>query len=325
MNKRHFLHTLGATPLLLAGLTSHASDTWPSKPVRLIVPFPPGGGTDIVARLVGRKLSEALRQGVLIDNRPGGSTIIGADAVAKAAPDGYTLLLSGSSTYTVNPATRSKLPYDTFRDLIPIAIVARTPLVLLVAHNAPWQTLDDLVSAAKARPGAANYATFGNGSAPHLAGELLAAAAGIKLQDVPHKGGPQATLAVLAGDIHISIDTVAGAVPQIKAGKLRALSVFGPTRASLLPDVSTMTELKLPGATFDGWYGLAAPAQTPSHVIERLHRETRTVMSDPTLQSQLLSQGMEPVFVEASAMRAQMEREIGRYRELAQRAGMVVE
>lgn len=325
MKLRHILLAFTISSLAMANHAAFASDVWPERSVRLVVPFPPGGGTDIVARVVGVKLSEGLKQSVVIDNRPGGSTIIGADAVAKAAPDGYTLLLSGSSTYTVNPATRSKLPYDTFKDLVPIAIVARTPLVLLVANNSPWSTLDDLVAAAKARPGSINYATFGNGSAPHLAGELLSAAAGIKLQDVPFKGGPQAALAVLSGDLHISIDTVAGAVAQVKAGKMKALAVFGPSRASLLPDVRTMTEHQLPAATFDGWYGLAAPAHTPVKVIERLHRVTQAAMRDAETQHRLLGQGMEPVFIEANAMRAQMESEITRYRALAQKAGMVVE
>lgn len=172
-----------------------ANEQWPNKPIRMVVPFPPGGGTDIVARSVGRKLAAALKQSVVIDNKPGAATVIGADAVAKAQPDGYTLLLSGSSTYTVNPAIRPKMPYDTCRDLVPIAIVAKTPLVLLVSQSSPWNTLGDLITAAaKEQPRTVSYATFGSGSAAHLAGEMLAAAAGIQLQDVPYKGGPQATM-----------------------------------------------------------------------------------------------------------------------------------
>ncbi|WP_422823222.1 Bug family tripartite tricarboxylate transporter substrate binding protein [Variovorax ureilyticus] len=305
--------------------TAQAQEAWPTKPIRLVVPFPPGGGTDLVARALGQKLGERLKQPVVIDNRPGASTIIGTDAVAKAAPDGYTLLLSGSTSFTVNPALRAKLPYEPMRDLAPIAIVARTPLVLVVAQNAPWKTVDQLVAAAKAKPQGIRYATFGTGSGPHLAGELFALAAGIKLQDIPYKGSAQSTLAAISGEIDIDIDTVATVAPHIQAGKLRALGIVGASRSSLLPDVKTLAEQKLPDATFDAWYGFAAPAKTPAPVVERLARELTAVMADPALQAQLKAQGMEPAAIGAAAFRSQMESEIARYRALAHRAGIAME
>ena len=325
MNKRYFLQALAIAATVLVPAITPAQEPWPAKPIRLVVPFPPGGGTDLIARAMGQRLGERLKQPVVIDNRPGASTTIGADAVAKAAPDGYTLLLSGSTTFSVNPALRAKLPYEPLRDLAPIAIVARTPLVLVVAQNAPWKTVDQLIASAKARPQGIRYATFGAGSGPHLAGELFALAAGVKLQDIPYKGSAQATLAVISGEIEVDIDTVATVAPHIKAGKLRALGIVGASRSSLLPDVKTLAEQKLPDATFDAWYGVAAPAKTPAPVAERLSRELKAVMADPDLQSRLRAQGMEPVAIGAAEFRSQMESEIARYRALAHRAAIAIE
>ncbi|MDA7415843.1 tripartite tricarboxylate transporter substrate binding protein [Xenophilus arseniciresistens] len=302
--------------------TLHAQEPWPAKPLKLVVPFPPGGGTDLVARAMGQKLAERLRQPVVIDNKPGAATIIGTDAVAKAPADGYTLLLSGSTSFSVNAALRAKLPYDPVKDLAPIAIVARTPLVLVVKADAPYQSVDALVAAAKAKPQSIRYASFGSGSGPHLAGELFALAAGAKLQEVPYRGSAQATLAVISGEIEMGIDTVAAVAPHIQSGKLRALGIVGASRSSLLPDVKTLAELKLPDATFDAWYGFAAPAGTPAPVLQRLSQEVRAVMADAALQKQLRTQGMEPVVIDAGTFRSQMEAEIARYLALAHRAGI---
>ncbi|MGY8566171.1 tripartite tricarboxylate transporter substrate binding protein [Paracidovorax citrulli] len=302
-----------------------AQEAWPARTVRVVVPFPPGGGTDLVARAISQRLGERLGQPVVVDNRPGAATAIGADAVAKAAPDGYTLLLSGSSTYTVNPALRSRLPYDPLRDLEPVMIVARTPLVLVVAARQPWRSVADLVRDARNRPGSIRYATFGPGSAPHLAGELFALATGTKLQDVPYRGSSQTTVAVIGGEIELGIDTVAAVAPHVRSGKLRALAIVGPGRASLLPDVVAMTETPWPDAVFDGWYAWSAPARTPQPVLARLASEIQAVLAEPGLRTQLRSQGMEPVSIGAAGFRQQMETEIGRYRALAHRAGIVVE
>jgi tripartite-type tricarboxylate transporter receptor subunit TctC len=211
------------------------------------------------------------------------------------------------------------------KDLAPIAIVARTPLVLVVGANAPWRSVDQLVAAAKARPQGIRYATFGAGSGPHLAGELFALAAGIKLQDVPYKGSAQSTLAVIGGEIEMGIDTVASVAPHVKSGKLRALGIVGAQRSSMLPDVQTLAEQKLPDATFDAWYGFAAPAATPAPVLQRLTRDVTATMTDPALQAQLRAQGMEPVTIGAAAFKTQMEGEISRYRALAHRAGIAPE
>ncbi|HEX7864980.1 MAG TPA: tripartite tricarboxylate transporter substrate binding protein [Variovorax sp.] len=325
ISRRRFGLLLSASAVLGIHAPVFAQGAWPDRPIRLVVPFSPGGGTDLVARAMGQTLSEHLGQPIVIDNKPGASTIIGTDAVAKAAPDGYTLLLSGSTSFSVNPALRTKLPYDMLRDLAPIAIVARTPLVLVVGKGTPWHSVADLVAAAKARPKSIRYATFGSGSAPHLAGELFALAAGVQLQDIPYKGSSQGAMAVIGGEIEVGIDTVASVAPHVRSGKLRALGIVGVTRSGMLPEVRTLAEQGLPDATFDGWYGFAAPARTPAPVIDKLARTVVAAMGNPALQAQLRAQGMEPVAIGAAAFRTQMEGEISRYRALAHRAGIVAE
>jgi len=197
--------------------------------------------------------------------------------------------------------------------------------VLVVNGSAPWHSVAELIAAAKAKPKGIRYATFGSGSGPHLAGELLALAAGVQLQDVPYKGSTQSAIALIGGEIEMGIDTVASVAPHVRSGKLRALSIVGATRSSLLPEVPTLAELKLPEATFDAWYGFAAPARTPQPVIDRLVRDVSATMAEPALQAQLRAQGMEPVVIGAAAFRSQMENEISRYRALAHRAGIAPE
>lgn len=320
-SKRAFLTLAAAGLLLPAGATT----PWPSRPVRLVVPFPPGGGTDIVARALGRRLGAGLGQSVVVDNKPGAATVIGTDAVAKADPDGHTLLLSGSSTYSVNPALRPKLPYDPVKDLAPVAVVARAPLALVVHAASPYRTLDDLVAQARRQPGTINYATFGTGSAPHLAGALLELAAGIRLQDIPYKGSAPALTGLIGGEIQMAVDTVAATAPHIRAGKLRALAIVGSVRSSELPDVATLADLKLPDANLDAWYAVAAPAGTPEPVLQRAQREISAAVRDPEVVSQLHAQALEPVFLGPAAMRSLIETEIARYRALAHRARIAVE
>ncbi|MDR6535352.1 tripartite tricarboxylate transporter substrate binding protein [Variovorax soli] len=320
-----FAHLFAAVALLAASGLAQAVDAWPAKAVKLVVPFTPGGGTDIVARGLGQKLAEQLGQPVVIDNKPGAATIIGADAVAKSQPDGYTLLVSGSTTYSVNAALRARLPYDPLKDLAPVAIIAKAPLVLVVNAGSPWRSVSELTAAAKARPQGIRYATFGSGTAPHLAGEMFAMAADVKLQDVPYKGSSQSTVALIGGEIEMVIDTVAAVAPHVRSGKLRALAIVGTTRSSTLPEVPTMTELKLPDATFEGWYGLAAPAGTPGPVLQKLTAAVGAAMADKRLQDQFRAQGMEPVMIGAAPFRSLMESEISRYRALAHRAGIAAE
>ena len=334
MKRRASLTLLLATCGALAAMASSAqqpssadtaSTAWPQRPIRLVVPFPPGGGTDAVARALAQKLATRLGSPVVVDNKPGASTIIGTESVVKADPDGYTLLVSGSTSYTVNAALRPKLPYDPIKDLAPVAIVAKAPLVIVVNASSPHKDLASLLAAAKAAPKTINYATFGSGSAPHLVGSLLEQTTGVRLQDVPYRGSAQAMMGLMGGEIQMAIDTVASAAQHVRAGKLRALAIAGNERARALPDVPTVKELKLADAAFDGWYAISAPARTPASIVAKLLKEVDGAMRAPQLQEQIRAQGMEPVFIGPKPMHAAMEDEIGRYRALAWRAKIVVE
>lgn len=276
----------------------------------------------MVARTLGDKLQTRLGQPVIIDNRPGASTMIGASAVAKAAPDGYTLLLSGSSTFSVLPALKSQLPYDPKRELTPIAIVARTPLVMVAGPATNIRSLADLISLAKNKPNELTYSTFGPGSVSHLAGELFAHEAGVKLLAVPYKGGSPATLAALSGEVTFTIDTLASATPHIKSGKLRPLAIVGPSRVGTIPDVPTMAELNLPGSALDAWYGMAAPAGTPSAAIDMLSRELSAVLSQPDVKEKLIAIGVEAGYSGAAAMASKATAETQLFAELGKRANI---
>lgn len=324
MQRRHLLSLLALQSTL--GLTRTAlADTWPSRPLKLVVPFPPGGGTDIVARAVGQALSTRLGQGVIVDNKPGAATVIGTEAVTRAQPDGYTWLVSGSTTYTVNPALKPKLSYDPFKDLTPVAILAKAPLVLVVPAQSPFQRLEDLLAAARQKQGSVRYATFGPGTAPHLAGVLLGLAAQIQWQDIPYKGSAQVMTAMLSGEIEAAFDTLASAAPHIKAGKLRALATPSRSRVSTLPQVPTFAELKLDSASFEGWYALSGPAHLPPEVTTRLDRELRAVMALPEVQNQFRVQSLEPVYLDSRSMVTQMEAEVTQFRAAVARARLNLE
>lgn len=324
LTRSRFLLAAALAPLLLAG-AAQAQDPWPSRPIKIVVPFPPGGGTDMVARALGDALATRLKQPVVVENKPGAATLIGADAVAKSVGDGHTLLVSGSTTYTVNPALRRKLPYDPERDLAPLALIAKAPLALVVQAGSPYKSLNDLIAAAKTRPGTVSYASFGNASGPQLAGGLLGLAAGVQLLEVPYKGSAAALTDLIGGQIQVGIDTVATTAPHVKAGKLRALAIIGSVRSSVLPDVPTVTELKLPEAVFDAWYAVALPGRSDPALRQRIERELKAVLAEPGLQNAIRAQGMEPAFVGAQPLRALVEDETARYRMLAHRARIPVE
>lgn len=322
MSRRKASLALAAALIGSTGFALAQSPAWPHRPIKLVVPFPAGGGTDVAARIVGERLAAHLGQPVVIDNKPGASTAIGVSLVSAAEPDGHTLLFSGSSSYTVNPAVRAKLGYDPFKQLTPIAMVARAPLVLVTASGSPHKTLKDMLSQAGAKPGTLGYSTFGAGSAPHLAGELLAHAAGVKLMPVPYKGSAEATIGVVRGDVPLGIDTLAAAMPHIQSGKLRALAVVSPKRSALLPDVPSYGDLQLAPAMLNGWYALAAPAGLPAPVRERLAAALGAVMAEPEVRSKLAQQAMEPVLLGPQALREVMDEEITRYRAAVARTGM---
>jgi tripartite-type tricarboxylate transporter receptor subunit TctC len=263
---------VGAAPAL--------AQNYPSKPIRIVVPYPAGGGIDVISRVIGERLGRSLGQPVLVDNKPGGGTLLAADFVAKAPADGYTLMVTTDSTMTINQHLYAKLPYDPVKDFAPI-----TQLVLLnqlLANPAvPANNLKELIAYAKANPGKLNYASYGSGSQPHLAMETLKAQAGIDIVHVPYKGIPQAVPAALAGEVQLTFSGAASSQAFIKAGKLKALAVGGKTRMPLLPDVPTFTESGFPDVPANAWFGLFAPAGTPRDVVMKLHAEVTRILKDP--------------------------------------------
>ncbi|MFG0232942.1 Bug family tripartite tricarboxylate transporter substrate binding protein [Achromobacter sp. 413638] len=318
-----------ATALALAaaagGATAHAA--YPEQPIKIVVPFTPGGATDSVARLLASKLAGKLGQPVIIENRPGASTVIGAEAVARARPDGYTLMVSGSTTYSVLPALKTDLPYDPLRSYEHIAIVSLAPLVLLARKDLPASTAGEAAELARKQSGKSElmYGTFGPGSAPHLAGEMYAEAAGARMTPVPYKGSAPLVTALIGGEVALGVDTVASAAPHAKAGKVRALAVTGAHRSPQLPDVPTFAEAGLPGVSMVGWYGLVAPAKTPAPVLDTLGRAVEEVMRDPQVRKSIEDMAMEPVFMPGPAFRDQISSELATFGAVGKRAGITLD
>lgn len=299
-----------------------ATEAYPSRPITLVIPFPPGGATDVLGRLIGKKLGDVLGQSVVIDNRAGAGTVIGASYVAKAAPDGYTLLMSSGTTFTVNPAIRAKLPYDPVKSFEPIGMVARVPLVLLANRDVPVSNLRQLIAAVKAEPGKYVYGSFGSGTTGHFAGELMWEALGIKLMHVPYRGSAPAMSDLIGGQIPFTVDTVAAAMPQIRSGKIKAIAVTGAKRAQQLPDVPTVAESGFSGFASDSWLAVVAPHGLPADVRARLQKALADAMADGEVRSRLLANGLEPAYEPASAVSARIADELPRMRAIAARAGI---
>jgi tripartite-type tricarboxylate transporter receptor subunit TctC len=287
---------LGASALLATPtLAAEPAAAYPSKPVRLVVPFTPGGSTDILARAVGQKLSEAWGQPVVIDNRPGAGGIIGMEAVARAAPDGYTLVMGHVGTLAANPALYRTLPYDPVKDFAPVTLIARVPNVLVVGPAVPSRSVAELIALAKAKPGKLDYGSGGNGSAAHLATEYFKLKAGVDLQHIPYKGTAPALQDLLGGQIALMITGLPPVLPHVKAGKLRILGVASAQRQRLFPDIPTIAESGVPGYEATQWYGILAPAATPKDVVAKLNREFVKALKDPAVAEKLALEGADPV------------------------------
>jgi tripartite-type tricarboxylate transporter receptor subunit TctC len=277
--------------LLGAQGSAQAQPTYPNKAVRLIVPFPPGGGTDILARVIGNKLSETLGQPVVIENKPGAGGNIGVDLVAKSAPDGYNIVIGQTSNLAVNPTLYPDLPYDPQKDLAPIALVADAPLVMVVAAKSPFKSLGDVIAAAKAKPEDVTFASPGNGTVAHLSGELVQKAANIKFQHIPYKGAAQALTDLMGGQVQIYMSSIPTALAQIKGGKLRAITVTSTKRVPDLPDVPTVAESGFPGFESSTWFGLLAKAGTPEPIIKRLNTDVSRVLQMPEVREKIAAEG----------------------------------
>jgi len=278
---------------LVAALPAAQAQQYPSRPVRFVVPFAPGGSVDTLARTIGPRLADALGQQVVVDNRPGGNGDIGMIIVAKAPPDGYTLLLGYIANLAIAPSLYAKLPFDPQKDYAPITQIATSPNVLTAHPSVPARNLQELIALAKAKPGTVNFASTGVASVGHLTGELLNNLAGVKMTHVPYKGGGQAIIDLVGGHVQVMFSGFSAAMPHIKSGKIRALAVTGATRSPALADVATIAEQGFPGVEATAWYGMLAPAGTPKAVITRLHGEVVKILKLPDVTQRLGGLGFE--------------------------------
>ncbi|HSN38832.1 MAG TPA: tripartite tricarboxylate transporter substrate binding protein [Burkholderiales bacterium] len=293
---------------------------YPHKPIRLIVPFAPNGPNDLLARMVGQKLTESWNQQTVIDNRPGAGTIIGTDLAARATPDGYTLLMISSST-AVNPTLKKKLPYDTLRDLTPVVRLASSPNVLVVNPSVPAKSAAELIALAKSQNGKIAYASGGTGTATHLAGELFCSMAGVKMTHVPYKGAGPATLDLLGGRVSWMFGTILPTLPHIRSGKLRAIGISSEQRSPALPDVPAIAET-LPGFEATSFYGIAAPAGTPKTIVAKLNSEIARIIKSPEMREQLQRQGADAVGDTQAEFDAFFRKQIGKWARVIQEAGI---
>ncbi len=309
---------LGAAALAAAG-AAHAQ-SFPVKPVRWVVPYAPGGNTDMIARVIGARIGEAMGQQVIVENRAGAATLIGAEFVARAAPDGYTLLLATSTTLAINPHLYRKLPYDSVNDFAPITLIARVPMVLVVHPSLPVKSVKDLVALARARPGQISNGTQGTGSPSYMASELFKSAAGISLIDVPYKGSGPAVPDLLGGQISMLFDNTSLAF--VRAGRLRALAHTGEARMSVAPDVPTMREAGFGSVVFYPWQGVVAPARTPPEVVARLNAEVVRALKVPEVQSRITAEGAEILAAGPAEFGDYIRSEIGRFGKVIRDAGV---
>ncbi|MES2535618.1 MAG: tripartite tricarboxylate transporter substrate binding protein [Pseudomonadota bacterium] len=270
------------------------AQAYPSKPVRVVVPYPPGGPTDIAARIVAQKLSENMRQSFVVENRPGATGMIGTDLVAKATPDGYTLLVN-ASVQVIYPSLFAKMAFDPIKDFSPVTVLAQGPLVLLVNPDLPVKSVKDLVALAKSKPGKLQFGSSGNGAATHLSAEAFKILAGVDMQHITYKGSTPALTDVMGGHVQLMFDSMSSSLPFIKAGKLRALAVTTAVRSPAMPDLPTIAEAGVPGYDLSTWYGLWAPAGTPKDIVSKLSTEVAKILKTPEVREKLAALGSEPV------------------------------
>ncbi len=316
---------LALASVLALSATEAAAQAFPSRPVKLVIPFPPGGSLDNVGRLIAQKLSETWGQSVVVENKPGAGGNIGADFVAKSTPDGYTVVMGALSTHAVNPSLYPSMPYDARRDFIPISLVAITPNVLVVNASLPVNSLKELIAYAKANPGKLNFGSGSNGSAGHLAGELFKVETGTDVQHIPFKGGAPATQALLAGETQFMFDNLANAMAQLQGGRIKALAVTTAQRSKLAPDLPTMAEAGLPGFDISTWFGLMLPAGTPKDVVAKWNTDLVRVLGMPDVREKMLAQGADPTPMTSAEFSAFIDRELVKYARIVKASGAKVD
>jgi len=317
--------TLGLASLIAAccfPVTSYGqATTYPSRPIRVIVPYPPAGTTDIVARLLAAKLTIALKQTVQVENKAGAGGAIGSDFVAKAAPDGYTLLLGATGPITISQSLSPKPNYDSVRDFAPISIVATVPTMLVVNPKLATTSVAELIALAKANPGKLNFASTGSGATPHLSGELFKLMAGVDIKHVPYKGSAPAVTDLIGGQVDLMFEQIPGAMPFVQSGQLRVLAMGSAQRVGAYPNIPTVAESGLPGFDMVAWFGLLAPAHTPSEIIKRLNAEVTQIMATQEVKDKLVSSGAEPQASTIAEFSNVIATEIPKWRSLIEKLG----
>jgi len=301
------------------------AQAWPSKPIKYVVPFAPGGTTDILARTVGEKLSIALGQPVVVENKPGAGGGVGADFTAKAAPDGYTIMGGTISTHAINASLYSNLPYDPVKDFAAITLIARVPNLLVINPDIKAKNVAELIALMKANPGKFTFASSGNGTSQHLSGELFKSMAGVDMQHIPYKGSPPALQDVVGGQVSMTFDNITTAWPLAKAGKLRPLAVTTAKRSSIAPEVPTLAESGLPGFEVGSWQGVFAPAGTPPEIVKRLNAEIVKILNMPDVKERLVALGAEPVGDTPEQFSAYVKSEVAKWSDIVKKSGAKVD
>jgi tripartite-type tricarboxylate transporter receptor subunit TctC len=307
--------------LVLSVASAAAAQDYPTRTVRVIVPFAPGGGTDLIARVLSQHLSQRLGQSFVVENRPAGSGIVGADQVAKSAPDGYTLLFAFSSLSS-SAKLFSKLPYDPVRDFAPVALATTSPLLVVVPAAVPAKDLKEFIAHARSMPGKLNYGSSGPGSSPHLATEVFMSLTGVQMAHISYKGIGPAITALLANEVQFSLVPIAVGMPHVRSGRLRALATCGPQRSAATPDVPTVNDAGLPGLEVIAWWGMLAPAKTPRAVIDRLNREVRAILEIPEVKRNMIDQGMDPAAGEPEQFATLIREDMEKWGEIGKRLGV---
>ncbi len=306
---------------LLAAVPGATAQTYPSKPIRFVAPFPPGGSADTIARLLAQELGKSLGQQVLVENRPGAGGNIGVDLVAKSPPDGYTIGIGAAGALAINQSLMGKLPYDPLKDLAAVSKLADIPIVLAAANSTPAASVGDLIAAAKAKPGVLSFASAGNGTAMHLSGELFKLMTGVDMAHIPYKGSGPATTDLVAGQVPVGFVDLSSALPQIRAGRIKGLGVASGKRTLTAPDIPTIAESGVPGYDAVGWFGVVAPARTPGDVIARLNAEIVRIMALPEVRERALAVGAEPSTSTPEAFAAFIAAEIPKWERVVRASG----
>ena len=313
-----------AVLFLLLSASIAFAQTYPSKPIRIVVPYPPGGFNDTLGRTLAAKFTEAWGQPSFVENKPGANTVIGVDHVAKSAPDGYTLLIV-AFPFAVTPSLLKNMPYDTVKDFAPIAWAAVSPNALVVNPGVPVKSVAELIALAKAKPGSLSYASTGNGSSNHISMELFKSLAGVDIVHIPYKGSGPAVTDLLGGQVHVMFDNAPNVMPHVRAGKLRALAMSGAKRSSFAPDIPTVAEAGVPGYEVAVWFGVVAPAGTPREIVQKLNAEVLKILAMPDVRERFQSQGVEPVGSTPEQFGEHIKSQMAKWAKVVQDAGVKAE